>query len=178
MLTLFKTSPNVQTRSQLPSWNAKNSHVTASFHLHFPALTLVFPVALYQSLLAHYTALQALQKEHKKHLEKEKVLGDVLDSLRTGYNPNYQDMAVLEAVRGWESLAGLPHINDVRKGEESGEEAQVQTSEVKGEEEGTWGAEEIEKEIERLLRADHVSLLLEHDKVVDSSPRSLRKPPH
>ena len=31
------------------------------------------------------------------------------------YNPNYQDIAVLEAVlHGWEELAGFPHINDVK----------------------------------------------------------------
>ncbi|KAH0839562.1 glucosidase II beta subunit-like protein-domain-containing protein [Lanmaoa asiatica] len=124
------------------------------------------PVALYQSLLTHHVALKSLRKEHKKHLEKEKTLGDVLDTLRTGYNPNYQDMAVLEAVRGWESLAGLPHINDIRKGEDSGEEAQAHTPDVEEEEEGIWNADQIEKELDRLLKTDHISLLLEHDKVV------------
>ncbi|KAF8841281.1 hypothetical protein BDN67DRAFT_928581 [Paxillus ammoniavirescens] len=127
---------------------------------------------LYQSLLSHHTALKSLRKEHKKHLEREKVLGEVLDSLRTGYNPNYQDMAVLEAVRGWESLAGLPHINDVRKGEDGGEEAQVETSKVEEEEEeGIWSADQIEGELDRLLKANHVSLLLEHDNIV-SHPSS------
>ncbi|KAG9317095.1 glucosidase II beta subunit-like-domain-containing protein [Chiua virens] len=121
---------------------------------------------LYQSLLAHHTALKSLRKEYKKHLEKERALGDILDSLRTGYNPNYQDMAVLEAVRGWESLAGLPHINDVHKGEESGEETQAYTPEVEQEEEGFWSADQIERELDRLLKTDHVSLLLEHDKIV------------
>lgn len=106
----------------------------------------------------------------------EKALGDILDSLRIGYNPNYQDMAVLEAVRGWESLAGLPHINDVRKAEDSGEETQTHAPEVEEEEEGIWGAEELEKELDRLLRTDHVSLLLEHDKVVDHpASQSIRK---
>lgn len=133
-------------------------------------------VALYQSLLTHHIALKSLQKEHQKHLEKEKALGDILDSLRTGYNPNYQDMAVLEAVRGWESLAGLPHINDIRKGEDSGEEAQAHTPEAEEQEEGIWNAEEIEKELDRVLRTDHVSLLLEHDKVAGHpAPNSIRK---
>ncbi|KAF9242918.1 glucosidase II beta subunit-like-domain-containing protein [Melanogaster broomeanus] len=113
---------------------------------------------LYQSLLTHHTALKSLRKEHKKHLEKERALGEILDSLRTGYNPNYQDMAVLESVRGWESLAGLPHIND---------EVHAETSNVEEEEEeGIWNADQIEKELDRLLNADHVSLLLEHDKIV------------
>lgn len=122
-------------------------------------------------------ALKSLQKEHKKHLEKEKALGDVLDTLRTGYNPNYQDMAVLEAVRGWESLAGLPHINDIRKGEDSGAETQAHAPEVEEEEESIWNADEIEQELDRLLQTDHISLLLEHDKVVGHpTSRSIRKP--
>ncbi|KAH7931410.1 hypothetical protein BV22DRAFT_1077425 [Leucogyrophana mollusca] len=124
---------------------------------------------LYQSLLTHHTALKSLQKEHKKHLEREKALGDILDSLRTGYNPNYQDMAVLEAVRGWESLARLPHINDVQKDDNEAEEAQAHETEEEELEEGMWSASQIENELARLLKADHVSLLLEHDRLVGPS---------
>ncbi|KAF8556298.1 hypothetical protein OG21DRAFT_1596536 [Imleria badia] len=120
---------------------------------------------LYQSLLTHHIILKSLQKEHNKHLEKEKALGDILDALRTGYNPNYQDMAVLEAVRGWESLAGLPHINDIRKGEDSAEETPTHAPEVEDAAEGIWNAEQIE-ELDRLLKTDHISLLLEHDRIV------------
>lgn len=120
--------------------------------------------------------LKSLRKEHNKHLEREKALGDILDALRTGYNPNYQDMAVLEAVRGWESLAGLPHINDVRKGEDSGEETQTHALEAEEEEEGILNADQIEKELDPLLKTDHVSLLLEHDKVVgDPASQSIRE---
>ncbi|KAG2147979.1 glucosidase II beta subunit-like-domain-containing protein [Suillus clintonianus] len=123
---------------------------------------------LYQSLLVHHTALKSLQKEHKKHLEREGALGDILTSLRAGYNPNYQDMAVLEAVRGWETLAELPHINDVRKGDDG--EADVTAEKLKTEdaieEEGLWNAAKIEKELDQLLKADHVTLLLEHDQLV------------
>ncbi|KIK33935.1 hypothetical protein CY34DRAFT_813259 [Suillus luteus UH-Slu-Lm8-n1] len=123
---------------------------------------------LYQSLLVHHTALKSLQKEHKKHLEREKALGDILTSLRTGYNPNYQDMAVLEAVRGWEALAGLPHINDVRKGDdgEADTTAEKPTTEDNVEDEGLWNAAKIEKELDQLLKTDHVTLLLEHDQLV------------
>lgn len=124
-------------------------------------------------------ALKSLQREHKVHVEKEKALGDILDALRTGYNPNYQDMAVLEAVRGWESLAGLPHINDIRKGEDSGEEKQAYTPEVEEEDEGIWNADQIEKEFDRLLKTDHISLLLEHDKIVGHpGTQSIRKSFH
>ncbi|KAG1739894.1 glucosidase II beta subunit-like-domain-containing protein [Suillus paluster] len=123
---------------------------------------------LYQSLLVHHTALKSLQKEHKQHLEREKALGDVLNSLRAGYNPNYQDMAVLEAVRGWETLAGLPHINDVRKGDdgEADTTAEKPKTEDDVEQEGLWSAAKIEKELDQLLKTDHVSLLLEHDQLV------------
>jgi protein kinase C substrate 80K-H len=124
---------------------------------------------LYQSLLVHHTALKSLQKEHKKHLEREKALGDILTSLRAGYNPNYQDMAVLEAVRGWEALAGLPHINDVRKGDDGEADTGATAENPKTEDvedEGLWNAAKIEKELDQLLKTDHVTLLLEHDQLV------------
>jgi protein kinase C substrate 80K-H len=128
-----------------------------------------YVAALYQSLLVHHTALKSLQKEHKKHLEREKALGDILTSLRAGYNPNYQDMAVLEAVRGWEALAGLPHINDVRKGDDGEADTGATAENPKTEDvedEGLWNAAKIEKELDQLLKTDHVTLLLEHDQLV------------
>jgi hypothetical protein len=116
-------------------------------------------------------ALKSLQHEHKKHLEREQALADILDTLRTGFNPNYQDMAVLEAVRGWEYHAGLPHINDVKKDDAGDDEVEniVESEEEKkegGEELMT--AEELEKEIGPLLETDYVLLLLEHEKHVNS----------
>lgn len=104
---------------------------------------------------------------HKEHLQREKALGDILDNLRSGYNPNYQDMAVLEAVRGWEHFAGLPHINDIKKDEE---EAEDEPSEDEAEtpeeslEEGMWTEGQLEHELDSLLGSDHDSLLLAHDK--------------
>lgn len=116
-----------------------------------------------------------MQKEHKKHLEREKVLGDILDALRTGYNPNYQDMAVLEAVRGWEYQAGLPHINDVKKDEEpatnggdSGSDAKDEDNEEEELEEGMWTPEQLEHQLDGLLNSDYETLLLEHEKHVGS----------
>jgi protein kinase C substrate 80K-H len=119
--------------------------------------------------MEHSNALKSLQREHKKHLEREKTLGDILDSLRNGYNPNYQDMAVLEAVRGWEQLAGLPPIQDRDKekdadstaDEEAGIVDESKTEEVL--EEGAWTAEQLESDLDGLLATDYVSLLLEHD---------------
>ncbi|KAG5735388.1 Glucosidase 2 subunit beta [Termitomyces sp. T112] len=120
---------------------------------------------LYQSILDHAEALSALQREHKKHLEREKALGDILHTLRSNYNPNYQDMAVLEAVRGWEELAGLPHIGEVEGGEAGDnvplkEEPPTPNS---NDDENPWTPERLNNELDTLLNADYISLLLEHD---------------
>jgi protein kinase C substrate 80K-H len=134
-------------------------------------------LALYRSLLDHSNALKSLQREHKQHLEREKALGEILNTLRSGYNPNYQDMAVLEAVRGWEELAGLPHINDVRKDGDSADskdDTQKSESEAKngdGEEkqdDGVWSAEKLENELDGLVGTDYVSLLLEYEEHIRS----------
>ncbi|RPD62087.1 endoplasmic reticulum protein [Lentinus tigrinus ALCF2SS1-7] len=136
---------------------------------------------LYQSLMTHVTALKSLQREHMEHLEREKALGDILDNLRTGYNPNYQDMAVLEAVRGWEQLAGLPHINDVGKDGENENEEELGSDDVTTEEEeeaveeGMWTAMQLEHQLDDLLNTDYEALLVEHDKHVGApaSPTSI-----
>ncbi|KZT12656.1 uncharacterized protein LAESUDRAFT_668484 [Laetiporus sulphureus 93-53] len=130
---------------------------------------------LYISLMEHVRALKSLQREHKKHIEREKALGDILDALRVGYNPNYQDMAVLEAVRGWEALAGLPHINDVRKedGTTDGQSQVVSEQQMDEVEEGMWTAERLDKELDSLLKTDYESLLLEHEKHIGTSSHSV-----
>jgi protein kinase C substrate 80K-H len=113
---------------------------------------------------------------HEAQVARAKTLEDILDSLRTGYNPNYQDMAVLEAVRGWEQIAGLPHINDIKKDDESEEVAGEKSGAGEGE---TINPEEVKKDVEQLLKADYVSLLMEHDKHVGNAgrgPTSLRTP--
>ncbi|KDQ65053.1 hypothetical protein JAAARDRAFT_28714 [Jaapia argillacea MUCL 33604] len=126
---------------------------------------------LYTSLLAHHEALTHLRSLHAASLAREAELGNILDGLRRGYNPNYQDMAVLEAVRGWEGVKGLKHIYDeggLKDGEEGGE-GEVKEGEVKvaeGEEERD--EETMEKELDMLLDVDHVSLLLEHERHVNA----------
>jgi protein kinase C substrate 80K-H len=80
-------------------------------------------------------------------------------------------MAVLEAVRGWEELARLPHINDVRKDGESADskqdaETNSEVEDEKGGEDqdgGMWSAEKLEKDLDELVKTDYVSLLLEHE---------------
>ncbi|KAK7061346.1 glucosidase II beta subunit-like-domain-containing protein [Favolaschia claudopus] len=140
---------------------------------------------LYTSLMSHASALKALQREHKKHLEREQQLGDILDTLRKGYNPNYQDMAVLEAVRGWEYLAGLPHIGveeDAQKAADlsvSDEEAGIaetgdekKDDEVAETDEEEWTAEDLKTGLDELLNTDYVSLLMAHDEHVKTPPPS------
>ena len=123
-----------------------------------------------QSLDTHRTALKSLKRDHDKHLEREKALGQILDTLRTGYNPNYQDMAVLEAVRGWEELAGLPHINDVGKDEAKTEVKSEEQSSEESVEPGMWSTSQLESGLNGLLDTDHVSLLLEHEEHNQASP--------
>src|SRR6202011_200112 len=111
--------------------------------------------AFYASLITHSNALKSLQREHTKILERTKALEEILTSLRTGYNPNYQDMAVLEAVRGWEYHAGLPHIgveedNAAKEEGTDGDESKKEEEDVK--EEGMWSKEEVEgSELDNLL---------------------------
>ncbi|KIY63469.1 hypothetical protein CYLTODRAFT_403178 [Cylindrobasidium torrendii FP15055 ss-10] len=125
---------------------------------------------LFQNLLDHHDALKSLQREHKKLKEREKTLAQILDTLRRSYNPNYQDMAVLDAVRGWEFLAGLPHINDVGKDAADDKTETKEKEEVLADDE--WSAADLEKELPKLLKTDYVGLLLEHDEHIQLPPPS------
>ena len=93
-------------------------------------------------------------------------------------------MAVLNAVRGWEYHAGLPHINDVGKENEEEEDniEELGSDEVEGGEvveaveEGAWTAEELDRDLPGLLASNYESLLLEHEKHIGApSTESLRK---
>ena len=143
----------------------------------YDGIDLTLCLALYQSLLQHHHALRSLRYEHQKLVEREKTLGEILNTLRSKYNPNYQDMGVLEAVRGWEQVEGLEHVNEVGKdkGKEKKEEEKKEEEkkdekedgkEEDKEEEDKWTKERLERELDGLLRTDHVSLLLQHDEHV------------
>jgi protein kinase C substrate 80K-H len=152
-------------------------------HPHSPPPSSSTPSnpAFYASVITHSNALKSLQREHKKALERTKALEEILTSLRAGYNPNYQDMAVLEAVRGWEFHAGLPHIgveedNAVAKeegsDEEEGREDGGKKEEEEALEEGMWSKEDVEGyKLDDLLGTDYVGLLLEHDEFTSSRSR-------
>lgn len=138
-------------------------------------ISVVSP-ALYQALVNHNKALKSLKREYKKHADREQQLGDILGSLRTGYNPNYQDMAVLEAVRGWEELAGLPHINDIKKGEEATTEESTTPTEETPEDDGLWTKDELDLELDDILQTDYTQLLLDHEEHINApTGDSLRK---
>jgi protein kinase C substrate 80K-H len=99
---------------------------------------------------------------YQKHVEREKQLGDILQALKTGYNPNYQDMAVLEAVKGWEALS-----------EEKTEEDLPESSDHSSEER-EWTEDQLKYQLDPVVDQDYVSLLLSHEAHLRSETTSLR----
>ncbi|KAG8695769.1 hypothetical protein FRC09_008942, partial [Ceratobasidium sp. 395] len=63
--------------------------------------------SLYQSLLSHNSALTSLRAKQAELQSKLDTLEEILAGLKRSYNPNYQDMGVLEAVRGWDAYHGV-----------------------------------------------------------------------
>ncbi|KAF8626905.1 hypothetical protein AX15_004634 [Amanita polypyramis BW_CC] len=125
---------------------------------------------LYQTLINQANALKSLRREYRALKEHEGALGDILNNLRTGYNPNYQDMAVLEAVRGWEQMSDLPHINEAGKDHEQvTDEGGIVSGEGEQEHErGEWSSEDFEANLDTLLNTDYESLLLAHEEHIDA----------
>ena len=80
-------------------------------------------------------------------------------------------MAVLEAVRGWEYLASLPHIGEAELEEGVDEEEETTQTDIANEEleDGEWSALQLEQQLDGLLNVDHISLLMEHEAYVDDS---------
>jgi protein kinase C substrate 80K-H len=107
-------------------------------------------------------------------VDEHSELENILSSLRESFNPNYQDMGVLAAVRAYEKIAGLPHINDVRNAADEVDGTVVKTEEEEGAipaeenvedgKERLWNATELEEKLDDLIKSDTESLLLEHDK--------------
>ncbi|KAG8832269.1 hypothetical protein FRC17_001628 [Serendipita sp. 399] len=107
---------------------------------------------LYQSLVKHSEALKSLQAKFRALEERERALSDVLRSLKEGYNPNYQDMAVLEAVRGWDGI-------NPESAPAPAEGENVNEAEQPPVVEDEWN----DATISALLNEDTVSLLLKHE---------------
>ena len=133
--------------------------------------------ALYESLLAHSLALKSLDHVHQKLLEREKALADILETLKNGYNPNYQDMAVLEAVRGWEELK--PKDGEEKEAEAPSQDDEAKQEETDTEEEGEklMTAEELPEQIESLLDTDYVGLLFQHDRHINEATQETSSTP-
>jgi len=90
------------------------------------------------------------------------TLESILEALSTGYNPNYQDMAVLEAVRGW---AALKPSEESKETESTTQEGTESTESQPPTEEGDWTDERILE----LKDTDVLSALLEHERHISST---------
>jgi len=119
---------------------------------------------VYQSLQTHKNALKSYKRLYKKLNERNDVLGMILNNLREGYNPNYQDMAVLEAVRGWETIEGLPPL-----GEEMKDTPPQEYVEEEAQEEGAWTEDQLEHQLDGLIEQDYLSLILSHESYLETA---------
>lgn len=109
-------------------------------------------IATFKILQDHIDALYHVTAEEAALRERIDALEKVLINLKAGYNPNYQDMAVLEAVRGWDQL---------KPAEEEASPEGTEESYV-SEEEQVW----TEEHINELKSTDPLSVLLEHERHV------------
>ncbi|KAG9127283.1 hypothetical protein FRC07_015041 [Ceratobasidium sp. 392] len=145
---------------------------------------------LYNSLLSHNAALTSLRAKQAELQTKLDTLEEILAGLKRSYNPNYQDMGVLEAVRGWDAYHGVepepePIVNQAGtdplateaeiieaqanlyaaegSAEPVVEEKSTEPQSEKGDEPEPEKEDEWTTEkLDELARADHVALLLEH----------------
>lgn len=109
----------------------------------------------------HTDLLASLLERETELKNRISALETVLVSLAAGYNPNYQDMAVLEAVRGWDALKDG---GEAAETEEGVEEGQAETSE-EVEELPEWTDERINE----LKNKDPLSALLEHEQHIGAT---------
>ncbi|CAE6522222.1 unnamed protein product [Rhizoctonia solani] len=122
---------------------------------------------LYQSLVSHNSALTSLRSKQAELQAKLDTLEEILASLKRSYNPNYQDMGVLEAVRGWDAYHGIePESESTTKQAEGDPEPEsVSDKEPETVKEDEWTIAKLDE----LARADHVALLLEHSRHISGS---------
>ncbi|KAG9103984.1 hypothetical protein FRC06_006423 [Ceratobasidium sp. 370] len=150
--------------------------------------------SLYNSLLSHNAALTSLRAKQAELQAKLDTLEDILAGLKRSYNPNYQDMGVLEAVRGWDAYHGVePEAVASQAGTDPlATEAEIveaqanmypaegstepaaeeqQPEEPEPEKEDEWTTEKLDE----LAKVDHVALLLEHARHVSGSQEKNEK---
>jgi len=149
-----KTTPKVFLR---PIWNSKDNLV-----------------ALYKSLQNHRNALKSYRSYYYSLLARDKALSEILASLREGYNPNYQDMAVLEAVRGWEAIEGIKPMGSEPEEPQAGGVSDTEIGETDEEdeevvEEGFWTEGQLEHQLDHLIEQDYLALLLSHETYLETA---------
>lgn len=105
--------------------------------------------------------MRSLQKYYNELQEREKTLAGILGALKTGYNPNYHDMAVLEAVRGWDTYSG--ERTDSADTQKIGSDAVTPLDESLESEESIWTEDQIRHELDALLDQDYQSLLVQNE---------------
>ncbi|KAF9506592.1 hypothetical protein BS47DRAFT_1425958 [Hydnum rufescens UP504] len=114
-------------------------------------------------LLSDYVALiDAMIVRENMLNERITALEAILETLSSGYNPNYQDMAVLEAVRGWAALKGSEEPKETESTAQ--EDTDTAQSQPPDEEELIWTDERIVE----LKDTDALSALLEHERHIGS----------
>ncbi|KAG8985108.1 hypothetical protein FRB90_004932 [Tulasnella sp. 427] len=125
---------------------------------------------LFTSLEKHNAAIKALHARSKRLQQEIDKLEGLLDDLKSGYNPNYVDMAVINTVKAWKKMKG--EVDEPAEGAEGEQtstdnasakdkDAEVDTMVGTESEDAVWTEWEIKGLTER---TDYVSLLLDHER--------------
>ena len=122
----------------------------------------VLSAATYTTIQDHVDLLNHMTIEQAALQERITALESVLTNLKAGYNPNYQDMAVLEAVRGcgWDALKPEPTEAEGDAEESTEESTEAEAEPIPEPEEERW----TETKIFQLKSTDPLSVLLEHER--------------
>lgn len=114
-----------------------------------------FPPALYESLLTHRRSLAALQTRTNRVSSELEQLKGIMEDLVRSYNPNYQDMAVRAAAKGYMELFHGGQTPPA-EGTGSGDPAEGEEEE----EEKVWEGEISDMELSALDEVDLEGLLV------------------
>lgn len=132
------------------------------------AYTIVIS-ATYTLIKDHVDLLNHLAAKEAAFRERIGALERILMNLNAGYNPNYQDMAVLEAVRGWDALK--PE-EELKSGEGESPQATSEDPQAVETESEAAPVEEVswtDDRIDDLKATDPLSVLLEHERHIAGS---------
>jgi len=107
---------------------------------------------LYAALQSHSSAVKALTGKVAKLERQIMTLKSILANLEQGHNPNYQDMAVRGAIKGYQDFLESEHPTEAVTDEHNMED-------LTQEDVQKW----TEEELKRLGQTDLTGLLLEHE---------------